>query len=130
MQTMKKFEFGELVAFLSAEFEADLRWVAVYNAETYDYNFRFIRDDLKTELTGNQLDYLIHRSLAVYNKRHAEEVYFHLGEADSLVVDYDRGRAIHVFLDDVRGVTIMVEPDRSIRLPEFSEACRDRIHRA
>jgi hypothetical protein len=124
---MKKFQFDGLVAFLRDRHGEDLRWVANYNSETYDYRFHHVREDVRNELRGNQLDYVVHRSLAVYNKRHAEEVYFHLGEADHLVVDYERGTAYHLFLDDVRGVTIVLEPDVSVALSEFVGACRARI---
>ncbi|WP_435333244.1 hypothetical protein [Haloarchaeobius sp. TZWWS8] len=121
---MKKFRFDRLVDDLRTQYGDDLRWVANYNSETYEYRVRYVRPDLETELKDNQLDYVIHRSLAVYNKRHAEEVYFHLGEADSLVVQYERGTAYHVFLDDTRGITIMFEPDVSVTLPSFAETCR------
>lgn len=124
---MAKFSFDGLVDFLQNAFGEDLRWVANYNSETYDYTFRYIREDLESELKGGELDYVIHRSLAVYNKRHAEEVYFHLGEADHLSVTYDRGTAFHVFLDDKRGVTIMLEPDVPVTLPDFVEECRAEI---
>lgn len=124
---MKRYDFEPLVDHLVTTHGDDLRWVANYNSQSFSYEFQFIRNDLKTELTGNQLDYVIHRSLAVYNKRHTEEVYFHLGDAHQLTVNYDKGTAVHVFLDDVRGVTIMVEPDLSLVFPDFVEECRDRI---
>ena len=124
---MPRFDFEELVRYLRDEYGEGLRWVANYHSTRLDYRFHHVRDDLKNDLTGNQLDHVIHRSLAVYNKRHAEDVYFHLGESDSLVVSYEKGTAVHVFLDDRRGVTVMVEPDVSISLPDFVEACRTRI---
>ena len=124
---MAKYDFDDLVSFLRERYGEDLRWIANYNSESYDYEFQHIRNDLKNDLKGNQLDYVIHRSLAVYNKRHTEEVYFHLGESDYLIVNYERGKAFHVFLDDKRGVTIMIEPDVSVSLPEFVDDCRDRI---
>ena len=127
---MAKFSFERLVKYLCSTCGEDLRWVANYNSQSFGYEFRHIRDDLQSDLTGNQLDYLIHRSLTVYNKRHAEEVYFHLGDADYLAVDYERGTAFHIFLDDVRGVTIMLEPDRSVQVPEFINECRDQIRPA
>ncbi|MFB6253073.1 MAG: hypothetical protein ABEI06_00520 [Halobacteriaceae archaeon] len=124
---MEKYSFDSLLEYLHETFDSDLRWVANYNAQSYDYKFHHIRADLKNELTGNQLDYVIHRSLAVYNKRHAEEVYFHLGESDFLLVHYDKGSAYHIFLDDRRGVTIMVEPDVTVSVPKFIERCREKI---
>lgn len=127
---MKKYDLTDMVDHLVTAYGDDLRWVANYNSQSFAYKFHFIRDDLKTELTGNQLDYVIHRSLAVYNKRHAEEVYFHLGDAQQLTVQYDHGTAVHLFLDEVRGVTIMVEPDRSLAFPEFVEECRSLINLA
>jgi hypothetical protein len=127
---MRKFVFDGLVAFLREEYGTDLRWVANYNSKTYEYEFRHVRDDLRDDLTGVQLDHVVHRSIAVYNKRHAEDVYFHLGEANYLVTDYERGTAFHVFLDDVRGVTILLEPHVSVTVPEFVDACRNEIHLA
>lgn len=124
---MQKFSFDRLIPFLENRYGDELRWVANYNSRTYEYRFHHIRDDLTTEFTGNQLDYLVHRSLAVYNKRHAEEVYFNLGEADSLVVDYENGTALHVFLDDRRGVTIVVEPTVSVTVPDLVDDCREHI---
>ena len=120
----------ELVVFLRDRYGDDLRWVANYNSQTYDYRIHHVRDDLTTELTGNQLDYVIHRSLAVFNKRHSEEVYFHLGESDYLVVHYERGTALHVFLDDERGVTVMLEPEVPFTLPDLVSDCRAHIEPA
>ncbi|MFD1646810.1 hypothetical protein [Haloarchaeobius litoreus] len=124
---MQKFSFDRLVTFLDERYGDDLRWVANYNSRTYEYRFHHVRDDLTTEFTENQLDFLVHRSLAVYNKRHAEEVYFNLGAADSLVVDYENGTALHVFLDDRRGVTIVVEPTVSVTVPDLVDECREHI---
>ncbi|WP_440988329.1 hypothetical protein [Haloarchaeobius baliensis] len=124
---MQKYSLDRLVPFLENRYGDDLRWVANYNSRTYEYRFHHVRDDLTTEFTGNQLDYLVHRSLAVYNKRHAEEVYFNLGAADSLVVDYEHGTALHVFLDDRRGVTIVVEPTVSVTVPDLVDECREHI---
>lgn len=124
---MAKFDFRGLVEFLREQYGEDLRWVANYNSKTYDYRFHHTRDDIKNDLKGNQLDYVIHRSLAVYNKRHAEDVYFHLGESDHLIVNYERGTAFHLFLDDVRGVTVMLEPSVSITVPEAIEEWRNHV---
>lgn len=124
---MSKYRFDGLVDYLRERHGDDLRWVANYNSDNYGYTFHHIRGNLKAELKGIELDYVIHRSLAVYNKRHAEEVYFHLGDANYLLVDYDRGTAFHVFLDDDRGVTVMLEPDVPVELPTFVEDCRERI---
>ncbi len=127
---MPKFAYEALVRFLRDRHGRDLRWVANYNSKTYDYRFHHIREDLETELSEHQLDYVVHRSLAVYNKRHAEEVYFHLGASDYLIVSYERGTAVHLFLDDVRGVTIMLEPDVSVTLPDVIDECRGHLEPA
>ncbi|MDX1746444.1 MAG: hypothetical protein R3324_10945 [Halobacteriales archaeon] len=127
---MPKFRFDGLVAFLRDRYGEDLRWVANYNSESYSYRFHHVRTDLQNDLKGNQLDYVIHRSLAVYNKRHAEEVYFHLGESNYLTVAYEQGTAFHVFLDDKRGVTIMLEPDVQVTIPDAIEEYRAHVHPA
>lgn len=124
---MPKFDIGGLVDFLRDGYGEDLRWVANYNSKTYDYHIHHVRKDLKNELKGIQLDHLVHRSLAVYNKRHAENVYFHLGESDYLIVDYERGTAFHLFLDKHRGVTIMLEPHVSVTLPDVIDDWRSKI---
>lgn len=127
---MAKPNLDALVEYLKETYADDLRWVANYNSKSYDYEFHHVRKNLKNDLKGIQLDYVVHRSLAVYNKRHAEEVYFHLGESDYLIVHYERGTAFHIFLDDDRGVTIMLEPDVSVVLPDFVDECRDRMELA
>ena len=127
---MPKFEYDSLTAFLRERFDDDLRWVANFDCESYDYEFHHVRADLRTELTDQQLDYLIHRALAAFSKRDAEEVYFHLGDAEYLLADYERGTALHLFLDDRRGVTIVLEPDATIQLPDFVAECRDRLEPA
>jgi hypothetical protein len=83
---MASHDVAHLASHLRTEYGDDLRWVAYYNSRSYTYQVEHLRDDLRNELTENQLDRVIHRSLAVYNKRHAEEVYFHLGESDYLIV--------------------------------------------
>jgi hypothetical protein len=127
---MPKFDIGPLVTVLRDRYGDELRWVANYNSDTYAYRVYHVRADLENELTGNQLDYLIHRSLAVFNKRHSEEVYFHLGESEYLLVHYERGTALHVFLDETRGVTIMLEPDVSLTLPNAVEEFRSHVEPA
>lgn len=124
---MPKFKLDGLVPYLRKEYGEGLRWVPNYNSETYSYNVHHVRDDARKELQGNQPDYVIHRSLAEYNKRHTEEVYFHLGESNYLVADYERGTAFHGFADDVRGVTTTLEPDIQIRLPTLDETCRGKV---
>lgn len=124
---MQKYDLSGLTSFLRDEYGSDLRWVANYNSKNYDYDIQFVKASLKNELKGNQLDYIIHRSLAVYNKRHTEEVYFHLGESNYLITDYERGTAFHIFLDDTRGVTIMLEPNIPVTLPAFVETCQEKI---
>ncbi|MDX1746631.1 MAG: hypothetical protein R3324_11890 [Halobacteriales archaeon] len=124
---MPKPRLEALVEFLLDRYGEDLRWVATYDTASFDYRFHHIRTDVKDDLKGRQLDHVIHRSLAVYNKRHAEEVYFHLGESDYLIVDYELGTAFHLFLDDRRGVTVMLEPDTELTLPTFVDECRSHL---
>ena len=124
---MPKPSVDGLVSYLRDRYGDDLRWVADHDSRTYDYRVHHVREDLRNDLTGNQLDHVIHRSLAVYNKRHAEEVYFHLGDADHLSVSYERGMAIHLFLDDTRGLTVMLEPDVPVTLPTMVAECRSKI---
>lgn len=39
-------------------------------------------------------------------------------------MDYERGTAFQVFLDDDRGVTVMIEPDVSVTLSETIDEWR------
>ncbi|WP_435101777.1 hypothetical protein [Halarchaeum sp. P4] len=123
---MWKEEFATLDDYLSDEYGDDLRWFAAFDAKSYDYDVYHVRKDLQQDLKGNQLDYVIHRSLASFSKQNAEGVYFHLGDADHLVAGYERGSAHHVFLDDRRGLVVMLEPDTDVTLPEFPKTVREK----
>lgn len=77
-------------------------------------------------MKGHQLDYVVHRSLASFSRRNAEEMYSHLGEAGYLVSGYERGTAYHVYLGEDRGVVVMLEPDVAVTLPDFVETVREK----
>lgn len=66
----------------------------------------------------------------MFNKRHVEEVYFHLGEADYLITNQEKGTAFHIYLGENRGVVIMLEPDVEVSLPGFIEECRNKVEAA
>lgn len=119
-------DFVALDDFLTAEFGDDLRWFAAFDAKSYDYDFFHVREDLRRDLKSHQLDYIIHRSLASFSKRNAEDVYFHLGDADYLVAGYESGTAYHVYLDDRRGLVVMLEPDTAVTLPKFVDTIREK----
>lgn len=120
-------EFDTLVEWLEDRFGDALRWTASFDSDRFAYSVRYIRPDLKTELTEQQLDVVIHRSMAVYNRRHLEDVYAHLGPAESLVVRHERATAIHVYFGDARGVVVKLSADTSVTLPEFVETAREKL---
>jgi len=113
--------YDSFIEWLRERYGDSLRWVAAFDSDHFTYKVRYIRDDLKTELTGHQLDVLIHRSMAVYNRRHLEDVYNHLGTAQSLVVEHDRAMAVHVYFDGSKGVVVKLCNDASVTTPEFTQ---------
>lgn len=120
-------DYTALIDWLVAEHDESLRWVASFDHRRFKHDVRFVRDDLKTELTEQQLDLIVHRSLAVFNRNHVEDVYAHLGDAQALVVEHERATAIHVYLDDERGVVVKLEPEATVAVPGFAADCRDQL---
>lgn len=109
------------VEWLQERYGDSLRWVASFDSDRFTYKVRYVREDLKTDLTEHQLDVLIHRSMAVYNRRHLEDVYNHLGTARSLVVEHDRAMAVHIYFDGSKGVVVKLSKDASVTTPSFTE---------
>jgi hypothetical protein len=124
---MAKPDYDALISFLEERYGDSLRWVASFDSERIDYTVRYIRDDLKTELSGLDFDTIVHRSMVVFNRRHVEDVYFHLGDARTLVAEYDDATAVHLYLDDRRGVVIKIESGAEVSIPAFREACLERL---
>ncbi|MFC7044734.1 hypothetical protein ACFQH6_04255 [Halobacteriaceae archaeon GCM10025711] len=124
---MAAFAFDALVDHLREERGDDLRWVASFDSDRFTYKVRYVRDDLKTDLTDRQLQIIIHRSMAVFNRDHVEDVYYHLGDAQALVVQHEEATAVHLYLDDRRGVVVKLAADAEIPLPGFVEACLDAL---
>jgi hypothetical protein len=50
----------------------------------------------------------------VFNRRHVEDVYVHLGAAESLVVEHEAASAVHLSPDDSRGVVIELQDGASL----------------
>jgi hypothetical protein len=120
---MPKPRYDNLVTALRDEFGDGLRWVASFDSDAYSYDVRHIRDDLKSDLSGLDLDTVIHRSMAVFNRDHVEDVYFHLGDATALLVRHEKATAVHLYLSRNRGVVVKLEPDVSFRYPDFLDDC-------
>jgi hypothetical protein len=116
-------DYDALVAFLQDRFEGDLRWVASFNADTYRYEVRYIRPDLTTELSTHDLDVVIHRSIALFNRPYVEQVYTHLGDVRSLVLQHERATAVHLYLDDADGIVVKIRADNEVSVPGFVEEC-------
>ena len=124
---MVKPNYDALISYLTNEFGDSLRWVASFDSDHFTYNVRHIREDLKTDLSGLDHDTIVHRSMAVFNRRHVEDVYFHLGNAESLLVEHEQALAFHLYLDDRRGVVVKIETGPSVSIPELRETCLARL---
>ncbi|MFC7095825.1 hypothetical protein [Halobaculum marinum] len=121
-------DYDNLIAYLSEEFDDDLRWVASFNAQSYDYTMHYIRPGLETELSTHEFDIVVHRSIALFRRPYVEEVYAHLGPAQSLVIQHERATAFHLYLSDVTGVIIKIAEGNDITVPAFTEACLDALY--
>jgi hypothetical protein len=115
--------YENLVEMLHERFDQDLRWVASFDSSTYNYTIHYIRPDLKTELSNHQFDVVVHRSIALFRRPYIEEVYAHLGNVNSLVLQHDRATAVHLYLSDTAGVIIKIKAGNSISIPEFTHDC-------
>jgi hypothetical protein len=116
---MPELDYASLVAWLRETYGDDLRWTASYDHATYQYTVQYIREDLKTELKSRELDTIIHRSMALFNREHVDDVYFHLGEARSLVVEHERATAVHVYTGEETGVVIKLRHGAEFSFPDF-----------
>jgi hypothetical protein len=116
-------DYESLVAFLRDRFEDDLRWVASFNTDTYRYTVQYIRSDLHTELSSHDLDVVIHRSIALFNRPYVEEVYTHLGNVHSLVLQHDRATAVHFYLGDADGFVVKIRAGNDVSIPGFVDDC-------
>jgi hypothetical protein len=119
--------YGAFIDWLRDRFGDSLRWVASFDSDSFTYNVRHIREDLTSELSGLDLEYVIHRSMAVYNRDHLEDVYAHLGTAESLVVQHDRAMAVHVYFEGSRGVVVKLDTDATVETPTFTGEAMARL---
>jgi hypothetical protein len=124
---MARPDYDSLLDWLRERFGDDLRWVASFDSDRFDYRIRYVRDDLRTELTEQRLDVIVHRSMAVYNRRHLEDVYNYLGAAECLVVQHDRATAVHLYLDGATGVVVKLSTDAEVTVPTFREEATARL---
>lgn len=120
-------DYDALVAFLTDRYGDQLRWVASFNADNYRYDVRYIRQDLKTELSTHDLDVVIHRSIALFNRPYVEEVYTHLGHARSLVLQHERATAVHVYLGESDGFVVKIRAGNDVSIPGFVDECLDAL---
>jgi hypothetical protein len=116
-------DYQALVAHLLDRHGDGLRWLACFDSERYSYNVEYIRDDLTTELSTHDLDVVIHRTVALFNRPYVEEVYTHLGDAQCLVLQHERATAVHVYLSDREGLVIKLRAGIDVTLPEFVDEC-------
>lgn len=116
-------DYDRLVELLRERFDDGLRWVASFDAAKYNYTIRYIRPNLKTELSSREFDIVVHRSMGLFRRPYIEEVYSHLGAARTLVVEHERATAIHLYLSDTEGVIIKVKAGHDVTLPAFTDDC-------
>ncbi len=116
-------DYDRLVATLRDRFGDDLRWVASFDAQSYDYAMQYIRPDLKTELSVHEFDVVVHRSIALFRRPYVEEVYSHLGPARTLVIEHERATAVHLYLSDTEGVIVKIKAGNDISVPAFADDC-------
>lgn len=124
---MPKWNFRALVSHLESEYGDDLRWVASFDSDAITYKVRYVRDDLKTDLSDQELQVIIHRSMALFNRRHVEDAYFHLDDARALLVEYEGATAVHLYLNESRGVVVKLAEGTEVSMPSFREACMERL---
>jgi hypothetical protein len=124
----RKPNYDALVAFLLDRYEDDLRWIASFDTEGYRYNVRYIREDLKTELSSHEFDVVVHRSIALFNRPYVEEVYTHLGHARSLVLQHERATAVHIYLSDTEGLIVKIRVGNEISVPGFIDECLEALY--
>ncbi|KAB1185311.1 MULTISPECIES: hypothetical protein [Haloferax] len=115
--------YENLIEMLHGRFGQNLRWVASFDSKTYNYTVQYIRPDLKTELSNHQFDVVVHRSIALFRRPYIEEVYTHLGNVNSLVLQHDRATAVHLYLSDTTGLIIKIKAGNSVSIPEFTDEC-------
>ena len=120
-------DYDGLVTRLHDRFEDDLRWVASFDATSYDYTVHHIRPDLKTELSSHEFEVVVHRSIALFRRPYVEEVYAHLGDARTLVIEHERATAVHLYLSDTKGIIVKIATGNEIAVPGFSDDCLDAL---
>jgi hypothetical protein len=121
-------DYDALVAFLLERYDRDLRWIASFDTDRYRYDVRYIRDDLKTELSSHEFDVVVHRSIALFNRPYVEEVYTHLGHARSLVLQHERATAVHIYLSDTEGLIVKIRVGNEISVPGFIDECLEALY--
>jgi hypothetical protein len=121
-------DYDSLVTFLRDRYGDQLRWVASFDAETYDYRMCYLRPDLKTELSTHEFDTMVHRSIALFRRPYVEDVYSHLGPARSLVIEYERSTAVHLYLAGGEGVIVKVAAGNEVPLPSFTDDCHAALY--
>ncbi|WP_435361580.1 hypothetical protein [Haloarchaeobius sp. DFWS5] len=117
--------YDRLVAYLRDRFDDDLRWVASFDAQRYDYTVQYVRPDLQTELSTHDFDTVVHRSIGLFRRPYVESVYTHLGDARTLVIEHERATAVHLYLSDTKGVIIKIKAGNEISVPRFADECFD-----
>lgn len=121
-------DYDNVLAFLHDRFVDDLRWVASFDTTTYDYQMHYIKPGVETELSDQEFDAVVHRSMALFRRPAVEEAYGHLGSARALVIEHERATAVHIYLSATTGLIIKVRAGSDVTVPAFTEACLDALY--
>jgi len=114
---MAKPRYDALVDHLRERYGDRLRWVATFDSDRFTYRVRAIRADLETDLSEHQLDTIVHRSMAIFDRDRMDDVYFHLGEVEAMLVQHEVAMAVHLYLEESTGVVVKVERDAEVTMP-------------
>lgn len=111
-------DYEALVTSLRDRYGDDLRWVANFHTPSYSYDVKYVRPDLKTELSTRRLDIVIHRTMGLFNRAYVEEVYTHLGHANALVLQHEDATAVHVYLSNTNGFVVKLRAGVPVTVPD------------
>jgi hypothetical protein len=55
--------------------------------------------------------------MALFDRDRMDDVYFHLGEVEAMLVQHEVAMAVHLYLDGSTGVVVKVERDAEVTMP-------------
>ena len=116
-------DYDRLVAALRDRYGDAVRWVASCDTDADRYEVRCVRRGLETERSSHDLDVVIHRSIALFDRPYVEEAYRYLGDVQALILQHERATAVHVYLGPSEGFVVKVRAGEAVTLPAFVDDC-------